>query len=101
MKRRARMIVKMLKLKAMGFLCGAGMFLATFAIASDAVEMPLWAVEKILIPIALMIIAACGWYVRSVDRRLEDLAKSVVVIGTRMSHIEGKLDISQTTGNSR
>lgn len=99
--RRGNLLMKVIRLKAMGFLCGAGLFLATFAIASDAVEMPLWAVEKVLIPIALMIVAAGGWYLRSVDKRLEELSKAVGGIGARISHIEGKLDISQTSGHVR
>ncbi len=93
--------MKVLKLKAMGFLCGAGIFVASATLASGEVAIEQWAIEKILIPLVLMIVAACGWYVRSVDRRLEELAKSTNAIAARISHIEGKLDISQTGGHSR
>lgn len=93
--------MKVFKLKAMGFLCGAGIFLAAAALAGGEVVIEQWAIEKLLIPLVLMIVAACGWYVRSVDRRLEELAKSMSAIAGRISHIEGKLDISQTGGHQR
>lgn len=93
--------MKVLKLKAMGFVCGAGIFLASATLAGGEVVIEQWAVEHVLIPLVLIIVAACGWYVRSMDRRLENLVKSTNAIAERISHIEGKLDISQTGGNTR
>lgn len=100
MRRRGNIFLKVLRLKAMGFLCGVAMFLATFAIAGDD-EDSLARIEGLLIPILSLIVGAGGWYIRSVDRKLEKLSEGVSAIGSRISHIEGKLDISQTGGHQR
>lgn len=100
MTRRGKIILKILRLKAMGFMCGVAMFLGTFAIAGDG-SVSLERIERLLIPILSLIVGAGGWYIRSVDRKLEKLADGVSAISSRISHIEGQLDASQTGGHRR
>jgi hypothetical protein len=101
MKRRGNLLMKMVKLKAMGFLCGLGIFVASMAMASGELVLSAWQVEHLLVPLMLAIVSAGAWFIRSIDRRLSKLAEQVAGVGSRISHIEGKLDISQTGGHVR
>lgn len=94
MKRRARLAMKVFRNKALGFLCGFGMFVGAFALAGGDVVIEQWGIENILKPMVLLIAAALGWYLRSVDKKLGDLGRGQNHIAQRISHIEGKLGIT-------
>lgn len=93
--------MKMLRLKAMGFLCGVGLFVGSMALAGGEVVIDQWEIERVLIPLLLLIVSAAAWFIRQVDRRLSKLSDQMSSVSSRISHIEGKLDISQTGGHQR
>ena len=94
MRRRASLVSRIIKNKIAGFLCGFGLFIGAFALAAGDVVIERWGIENVLIPMVLVVVAALGWYLKSVDQKLSTLNRGQNDIAQRISHIEGKLGIS-------